>query len=278
MNTTLVKPPAYMYPWEKRTLFLGKLPRPLKVAYGAATLIISLGKPIQARLANRTLEGYSFLIPPNAEVTINTGIQAVAVFHLDVLGEDYKMFTYHFSAAHTRDGAYCDLNEEADFRALLTKLYQQPSDSSPTYTQLTALLDYTFGNQSDLILTDQEIAVAVAAIKNQFEDNIPITELANMVGMSVPTLMRRFKQQTGMPIRRLRLWHRMYESMIFISSGQNLTDAAYSAGFADSAHYTRTFQNMWGIGPSSLFNKTIRAHIIAPPTTPTVEPGYPETP
>ncbi|MCP5014740.1 MAG: helix-turn-helix transcriptional regulator [Ketobacter sp.] len=270
MNTTSVKPPAYMYPWEKRTLFLGKLPQPIRVAYGAATLVISLGKPIHAKFPKRTLEGYSFLIPPNADVIINTGIQTVAVFHLDVLGEDYKMFTHHFATPHTEDGAYCNLNEEADYRSLLTTLYQQPSDSSPTYNQLSALLDYTFSNQNDLMITDPEIAIAVDTIKRRFEDNIPITDLANMINMSVPTLMRRFKQQTGMPIRRLRLWHRMYESMIFISSGQNLTDAAYSAGFADSAHYTRTFQNMWGIGPSSLFNKTIRAHIIAPAEPPTL--------
>lgn len=274
MTTTLVTPPAYMFPWEKRTLFLGRLPQPLKVAYGAATLVISLGKPIQVKLPKRTLEGYSFLLPPNVAVTINTGLQAVAVFHLDVLGEDYKMFATHFSDPLSADGTYSNLDEEEDYRALLSRLYKQPSDSSPTYNQLTRLLDYTFDNKSESALLDQEITIAVDTIKSRFEENIPVSDLADMVNMSVPTLMRRFKQQTGMPIRRLRLWHRMYESMIFISSGQNLTDAAYSAGFADSAHFTRTFQNMWGVGPSSLFSKSIRAHII----TPSDEPDCVETP
>ena len=36
--------PALMYPWEKRTLFIGRLPEPLYAAYGAATLLLSLGK------------------------------------------------------------------------------------------------------------------------------------------------------------------------------------------------------------------------------------------
>ena len=35
--------------------------------------------------------------------------------------------------------------------------------------------------------------------------------------------------------------------------GANLTEAAHLAGFADSAHLSRTFRAMFGVAPSLLF-------------------------
>jgi AraC-like DNA-binding protein len=36
------------------------------------------------------------------------------------------------------------------------------------------------------------------------------------------------------------------------AAGGSLTDAAHEAGFADSAHLSRTFRRMFGVAPSSL--------------------------
>ena len=40
--------------------------------------------------------------------------------------------------------------------------------------------------------------------------------------------------------------------MLAIGQGETMTDAAHVADFADAAHLTRTFNQMFGIAPSAL--------------------------
>lgn len=264
----LLHKPAFMYPWEKRTLFIGRLPEPVTAAYGAATLVISLGNAIDLKAGSRIIHSGSFLIPPGVQVSINAGLQPVAIFHLDVLGDDYKRFQGCFQHQGRGITVLHDLRDEADFHALLNQLFRQPVSSTETYTQLDGLLEYSFSRAGNLSKIDPLVKEAVDHIKQNYQHNIPVEELAQRVNMSTPTLIRKFKQQSGVPIRRFRLWHRIYESMIFISAGQNLTDAAMSAGFSDSSHYTHTLHAMWGVSPSNLFARDIRAEIVPPQELP----------
>lgn len=263
-NQYLLQKPAYMYPWEKRTLYLGRLPDAVRVAYGAATLLVSLGNPITVRIGNQCRRGISFLIPAGTTTLIDAGLQIVAVLHLDVLGDDCARFDGCFQNSSQGEALMSELQDEVDYRALLSRIYHQPCDSTQLYGQLDALLEFSFNQVRIRSNPDPQIAATVDLIKQRFQDNIPIKELAERVQLSTPSLIRRFKRQAGIPIRRFRLWHRIYESMIFISDGQNLTDAALNAGFADSSHYTHTLQTMWGVTPSGLFTREIRAEIVPP--------------
>jgi AraC-like DNA-binding protein len=252
-----------MYPWPKRTLFMGRLLEPLTVCYGAATLLVSLGRPVMIAVAGRATQGCSFLLPAGMQVTINAGSEIMAIFHLDVLGDDFKRFQGCFS--QPRGAALLHgLSDEADYRAVLANLYHQPVESTAAHKQLDDLLEYSFSQVESRSLIDPQVMRTVDHIKLHFQDNIPIGELARRVHLSTPSLVRKFKQQSGVPIRRFRLWHRIYESMIFISEGQSLTDAALSAGFSDSSHYTHTLQAMWGVSPSCLFSRGIGARIVPP--------------
>ena len=56
----------------------------------------------------------------------------------------------------------------------------------------------------------------------------------------------------GLPLRRYLLWLRLQDAVQAIAAGAPLTDAAHAAGFADSAHLSRTFRRMFGITPSDL--------------------------
>ena len=59
-----------------------------------------------------------------------------------------------------------------------------------------------------------------------------------------------FRAQTGIGYRSYLLWLRLGAAAGEISRGPSMTEAAHAAGFADSAHLTRTFRRMFGIAPS----------------------------
>jgi AraC-like DNA-binding protein len=48
------------------------------------------------------------------------------------------------------------------------------------------------------------------------------------------------------------LWLRLRIAITRVQAGDDLTVAAHAAGFADSAHLTRTCRDMFGLPPSLL--------------------------
>lgn len=78
------------------------------------------------------------------------------------------------------------------------------------------------------------------------------TELAGLVGLSASRLTHLFTGQVGIPLRRYVLWTRLRIAITRVQAGDDLTGAAHGAGFADSAHLTRTTREMFGLPPSVL--------------------------
>ena len=79
----------------------------------------------------------------------------------------------------------------------------------------------------------------------------PLDSLAHATGLSRFRLSHLFKDQVGVSIRRYGLWARVKQAVIYHAhQGQTLTAAAHQAGFADQAHFTRAFVQMFGVPPS----------------------------
>jgi len=81
--------------------------------------------------------------------------------------------------------------------------------------------------------------------------------LAAAVGLSPGRLMHAFTESIGLPLRPYLAWLRLQRAAAAVVSGRSLTEAAYSAGFADPAHMSRTFRRMLGMPPSALRPKTV---------------------
>lgn len=64
-------------------------------------------------------------------------------------------------------------------------------------------------------------------------------------------LQELFARDVGTSMRTYRLWHRLWRALRAFSSS-DATAAAYAAGFADLAHFSRTCRRMLGYSPTSL--------------------------
>lgn len=93
------------------------------------------------------------------------------------------------------------------------------------------------------------IAWATARLDDQA---VSLGDIAALIGLSPGRARHLFVQQTGMPFRTYLLWLRLVRAVELFAGGAPLTEAAHAAGFADSAHLSRTFRRMFGIAAASL--------------------------
>ena len=99
---------------------------------------------------------------------------------------------------------------------------------------------------------DPRVISSIEQIRKENRNSSPVKEIAANVALSESRFSHLFSEQLGVPVRRYLLWLRLREAMHLLARGDSLTNTAHEAGFADSAHMTRTFRGMLGIAPSSL--------------------------
>ena len=73
-----------------------------------------------------------------------------------------------------------------------------------------------------------------------------------------------FVQEMGTPFRAYLLWLRLNIAIESAMAGESWTHAAHEAGFADSAHFTRTFKRMFGFNPVDLAAARDLSALLAP--------------
>lgn len=103
---------------------------------------------------------------------------------------------------------------------------------------------------------DERVRRIVAYIKsNLSHQNIDLDTLASEACLSPSRLTHLFKIQIGIALRPYILWCRIQAAVKAVLTGMNLTQAAHQAGFADSAHLSRTFADMFGVNPSAVLKQ-----------------------
>jgi AraC family transcriptional regulator len=99
---------------------------------------------------------------------------------------------------------------------------------------------------------DPRVVSSIEHLRSENKNSASVKEIAANVALSESRFSHLFSEQLGVPVRRYLLWLRLREAMHLLAAGASLTKTAHEAGFADSAHLTRTFRGMLGIAPSSL--------------------------
>lgn len=79
-----------------------------------------------------------------------------------------------------------------------------------------------------------------------------VAEAARVACLSPSRFSHLFVEQVGLPFRTYLLWRRLMRAVSLVSRGESLTSAAHQAGFADSAHFSRTFHRMFGLPAAAL--------------------------
>ncbi|HAI71082.1 MAG TPA: AraC family transcriptional regulator, partial [Alteromonas australica] len=86
-------------------------------------------------------------------------------------------------------------------------------------------------------------------------DKRPTVELIGKhVGLSVSRLRALSTHYLGVPFSKIIVWKQVNLAFQSLAKGASLADAAYDAGFADQAHFTRILRDTIGVTPGQTQN------------------------
>ena len=100
--------------------------------------------------------------------------------------------------------------------------------------------------------SDPRVLAAVEYIRQRVDQPVTLDEVARAACLSPGRFRHLFVEETGMPLRTYVLWRRLLHVFTLAMQGESLSAAAHAAGFADSAHLSRTARTMFGLPPSVL--------------------------
>ena len=99
---------------------------------------------------------------------------------------------------------------------------------------------------------DPRIARGLDFIRARLRGPISLGDVASASALSAGRFRHLFVRETGVAFRPYVLWLRLNVAIECSMQGKSWTEAAHEAGFADSAHLSRTFRRMFGMNPATL--------------------------
>lgn len=99
---------------------------------------------------------------------------------------------------------------------------------------------------------DPRVLGMIAYAADNLDDRVTLPRAAERINLSPSRARHLFVAQTGLPFKAYILWLRLERAVTLYAGGASLTDAAHMAGFADSAHLSRTFRRTFGLPAAAL--------------------------
>lgn len=249
---------SILYLWNSRVMFATNSMQTDFHSHYAATLAISLEKNITIETELGKEEYRVALVGPNTHHrTISPGVEMVALL--------IDPETYEFgSISGTISSGEVKRLDIQKFLPLIDSLwslyYGDLNDEEATKLQLDLLRTvYPFDTLETIV--DPRIQKIAKKIRMEVPSSIRMKEIGKDFSISEDRLIRLFKENLGIPLRRYLLWVRILRAVKEIKEGNNLTEAAHAAGFSDSAHFSRTFKENFGFIPSLFFGHLKTAEV-----------------
>ncbi len=239
-----------LYAWGARVLFIGPTfgLSPHRNAVGVAAFGIDgpfevAGDPEHPACVYRRCR--SIVIPPNQlhHLVVPAG-DRMACLYVDARSTDLQHLLQR--TAETAAGIGSGLEGEAELIAALRRLANGDSDWPQTRSLLKTMLS---GSTRP---ADPRVQQAIALLATDPAGRLSLEDVAAATGLSASRFSHLFKSNTGVSLRRFRIWLAMGAATQAMARGESMTTAALDAGFASSAHFSAVFRDMFGMEPSRL--------------------------
>jgi AraC-like DNA-binding protein len=255
---TAARQKARLLDWGARVLYLGPAfgLTPHRNATGVLAVALdgAIGVADNPRASTpRYRQARSVLILPNSLHHLRVDSGRMAFLYVDPVGRDLAALRARMTEIGSR--AAFDLVDERPAIELLGNIADRRLKPEEARREIGELIGIGSGDKADA-----RILQAVKRMRNEPCEPHGLAELCKRAGLSSSRFLHLFKEVTGVPVRRYRIWNRIGAAARAVAQGSSLTDAAHTAGFSSSAHFSSAFRGMFGMMPSELFAQLRAAH------------------
>jgi methylphosphotriester-DNA--protein-cysteine methyltransferase len=99
---------------------------------------------------------------------------------------------------------------------------------------------------------DARIRRVIERIVSDPSASFSAEQCAAEVQLSFSRFLHLFKQETGVTFRAFRAWKRARSLLRHVRQAASLTDIALDAGYPDSAHFSHSIRQVYGLTPSDI--------------------------
>ena len=244
---------ARLLDWGARVLYLGPAfgLTPHRNATGVLAVALdgAVGVADNPRVRTpRYRKARSVLILPNSLHHLRVDGGRMAFLYVDPFGRDLAALSARMTDMGSR--AAFDLVDERPAIELLGNIADRRLKPEEARREVGELLGLGSGTNPDV-----RILQAVKRMRDEPCEPHALAELCKRAGLSSSRFLHLFKEVTGVPLRRYRIWNRIGAAARGVARRESLTEAAHGAGFSSSAHFSSAFRDMFGMMPSELFSR-----------------------
>ncbi len=217
-------------------------------AHHAFQLTFSLGGEFNLHLQDGVVSGPAALVVPDTP----HAFEARGLVGLLFVEPESRAGRSLAQLMAGRPAAPISAQQANDAPAAIKRAFQQPDDCRAALRRTGMEICDRIAGHVRTIEPDRRVRQMIKWANDNLDGALGINEASNGVGLSPSRASHLFVEETGLPFRTYVLWLRLVRAVDAYTGGLSLTEAAQEAGFADSAHLSRTFKRMFGLPAASL--------------------------
>lgn len=242
--------------WEGASLWIMEaLPRPGATSnttdyhsHHAIQVTFPLGGQFELRTRKAAIKGPAAVAPDASHIFEASGLNALLFI------EPESEAGRAICAAFFHKAALVAIPEPllAETIMRLEKAYSAAPKNEKLLEEIGRALVTRLAGLSSAKQPEPRVQKMIKFAASHLDDDITLAAAAQSAGLSASRARHLFVEQTGLAFRTYLLWLKITRAVGLVSKGKSLTAAAHEAGFADSAHFSRTFKRMFGIPAAAL--------------------------
>lgn len=225
-------------------IYIGKKFSTVPHLHYANTLAISMSENFEFILNGVKTNCSNILVKYNSHRQfLNPNQTQVAFVHIEPFCDESMTFSLAGSGLR-----FLSESQENKLRSILDSWYQNPiNDEKVTYEAIQKTIS-EISEKTAPRKIDKRIWTAINHIRQT--ESYTLTDIADTVNLSAYRLSHLFKKETEISFREYVLYQKLVKSLKAIHKKNSLTQSSHIGGFADQAHFTRTYYKAFGILPS----------------------------